>query len=72
MLKSIQQCSAFLGVGQSTVRRWIREGRVSTVRFGRRVLIRDETLKKLVDDAEAFQLEELQRPADTSHYDNHT
>ncbi len=40
------------GVGDSTLRRWIAEGRVPAVRLGRRVFIRREALAELIETAE--------------------
>jgi excisionase family DNA binding protein len=37
-----------LSAGDSTVRRWIREGRLPAVRLGRRVLVRREALDEFV------------------------
>ena len=52
MLLDVSTATRELGVGQSTLRRWIREGRLPVVRLGRRVLIRPETLEELVKSAE--------------------
>ncbi len=52
MLLDISTATHELRVGQSTLRRWIREGRLPVVRFGRRVLIRRETLEQLITAAE--------------------
>jgi excisionase family DNA binding protein len=40
-----------LRAGDSTIRRWIREGRLPTVRIGRRILIRREALERFVRSA---------------------
>lgn len=48
VLKSIQEASEFLGVNAMTLRRWIGEGKISVVRLGRRVLIREEVLEDLI------------------------
>lgn len=37
-----------VGVSHSTFRRWLKEGRVSFVRLGRRVLVRREALDEFV------------------------
>ncbi len=52
MLLDIQRASQELRIGESTLRRWIHQGRVSVIRLGRRVLIRQASLEKLIDDAE--------------------
>lgn len=53
MLKNVSESAKSLRVGESTLRRWIREGRLAAVRLGRRVLIREETLKSFVNAAES-------------------
>ncbi len=37
------------GIGESTLRRWIADGRVPVVRLGRRVLIRPRDLDALIE-----------------------
>lgn len=48
MLLDVQAATQELRIGQSTLRRWIREGRLPVVRLGRRVLIRPEALEELI------------------------
>jgi len=52
MLRDVQTAASELGVGQSTLRRWIREGRLPVVRLGRRVLIRPAALEKFLQLSE--------------------
>jgi len=52
MLMDVLAATRELGVGQSTLRRWIREGRLPTVRLGRRVLLRPEAVERFVRAAE--------------------
>jgi len=52
MLMDVLAATRELGVGQSTLRRWIREGRLPAVRLGRRVLLRPEALERFVRAAE--------------------
>ena len=52
MLVDVPTATQTLKIGQSTLRRWIREGRLPVVRLGRRVLIRPETLEEFIKDAE--------------------
>lgn len=40
------------GMGESTLRRWIATGKVPTVRLGRRVFIRPESLRELIRRSE--------------------
>jgi len=48
MLRDVQTAASELRVGQSTLRRWIREGKLPVVRLGRRVLLRPAVIKHLV------------------------
>ncbi len=53
MLLDIPAAARHLGgIGENTLRRWIKEGRVPAVRLGRRILIRQESLEKLIQTAE--------------------
>ncbi len=52
MLLDIAMAARGLKVGQSTLRRWVREGKLPVVRLGRRVLIRPETLDEFVHERE--------------------
>ncbi|MGE3152147.1 MAG: helix-turn-helix domain-containing protein [Nitrospiraceae bacterium] len=51
MLKDIHAVKSELRVGESTIRRWIRDGRLPVVRLGRRVLVRPEDLSAFVETA---------------------
>jgi len=52
MLLNVPSASRELNVGYSTLRKWIKEGRVPIVRLGRRVLVRPEALQRFVREAE--------------------
>ncbi len=53
MLLDISNAARMLGgIGESTLRRWISEGKVQVVRLGRRVMIRPEDLASLIDPPE--------------------
>ncbi len=52
MLMDVPTGSAYLRVGQSTLRRWIAEGKLAVIRLGRRVLIRREALEELIERSE--------------------
>jgi excisionase family DNA binding protein len=69
MLMSVDDASRYLAVHHGTVRRWIKGGRIPTVRIGRRVLIRVDVLEELVNDLERPKPEQLgvnrQVPPDT-------
>lgn len=53
MLLDVQTAAVHeLKVGISTLRRWIREGRLPVIRLGRRVLIRPAALEELIQRLE--------------------
>ena len=52
MLMNITSGATYLQLGQSTLRRWIADGKLPVVRLGRRVLLRREVLDALIDSAE--------------------
>jgi len=52
MLRDVQAAASELRVGQSTLRRWIREGRLPVVRLGRRVLLRPDVIEELITSNE--------------------
>lgn len=47
----VDEAADSLGVGRSTVWRWIQEGRLKTLKLGGRTLIRREELVRLLDEA---------------------
>ncbi len=51
-LRRVEEAATYLGVHYITVRRWIRQGRIPVVRFGTRVLIRQEALDQFIKQAE--------------------
>ncbi len=52
MLMNIKSGAIYLQLGQSTLRRWIADGKLPVVRLGRRVLLRREALDAVIDSAE--------------------
>ena len=44
-----QEVADFLRVHVGTVRRWIEEGKIETVKFGKRHLIKKEELQKVIE-----------------------
>jgi excisionase family DNA binding protein len=52
MLVDVATVAKELSVSVETVRRWIRSGRLESVRVGRRVLVRREALRHFVDPLE--------------------
>ena len=51
-LFNIQRGADYLGIGTSTLRRWIMKGEIPIVRLGRRVLLRQESLERFVKAVE--------------------
>ena len=47
----IEEAAQAIGVGKSTIWRWVHDGRVKTIKLGGRTLIRREELMRLLDDA---------------------
>lgn len=47
----IEEAARAIGVGKSTIWRWIHDGRVKTIKLGGRTLIRREELMRLLDEA---------------------
>jgi excisionase family DNA binding protein len=48
-LYKVREVSQLLGVGYSTLRRWIKLGRVRVVRVGNRYRIPESEVKKLIE-----------------------
>ena len=52
MVYSLKEASSRLGgVHESTLRRWIADGRIEALKLGRRVVITDEELRRFVAGA---------------------
>ena len=47
----VTEAAAALSVGTATVWRWVKDGKVKTLKIGCRTLIRREELVRLLDDA---------------------
>ena len=47
-LKSVEETAELLGISPWTVRSYIRDGKLRPVRLGRRVLLREDELERLV------------------------
>jgi len=52
---STKECASVLGLSVETVRRWIRTGKLKTISFGSKHLIRKETLDNFLKKHEAKQ-----------------
>lgn len=48
MLLDVRTAARELSAGESTLRRWIREGRLPVIRLGRRVLVDPAALETLI------------------------
>jgi excisionase family DNA binding protein len=49
----VPEAAHLLGMKESVLREWIREGRVPVLHLGRRVLVRSTTVERLVASGEA-------------------
>ena len=49
-LKSVEQAAKLLGISPWTVRSYIRDGKLQPVRLGRRVLLPEEELQRLISE----------------------
>jgi excisionase family DNA binding protein len=54
-LRSVKQAAELLGISHWTVRAYIRDGKLQTVRLGRRVLLTEEELERLVAENSGIQ-----------------
>ncbi len=61
MLKSVDESAAYLGIQPSTLRRWLYERRIASVKIGRRVLLRQEVLDDLIRKGERSALRPFRR-----------
>ena len=52
-LMSVVEAAGLLGISQWTVRAYIREGKLRPVRLGRRVLLTEDELERLVTENKA-------------------
>jgi excisionase family DNA binding protein len=67
-LKSVEETAALLGISRWTVRSYIRLGRLSPVRIGRRVLLEESELERFVREAKG---QEAESPADVPREADH-
>jgi excisionase family DNA binding protein len=51
-LRSVDEAAGLLGISKWTVRAYIRAGKLQAVRLGRRVLLREEELERLVVESQ--------------------
>jgi excisionase family DNA binding protein len=51
-LKSVEEAAQLLGISPWTVRGYIRDGKLQPVRLGRRVLLSEQELERLVSDGQ--------------------
>ncbi|BCW87523.1 hypothetical protein sos41_06530 [Alphaproteobacteria bacterium SO-S41] len=50
---SVNEAAKALGLGRTSIYRLIHEGRLETIKLGRRTLIKAASVRRLVDDAGA-------------------
>jgi excisionase family DNA binding protein len=51
-LKNVEEAARLLGISRWTVRSYIREGKLKPVRLGRRVLLAEDELERLVSESQ--------------------
>jgi excisionase family DNA binding protein len=51
-LKSVEDAAGFLGISKWTVRAYIKAGKLRPVRLGRRVLLPEEELERLIVESQ--------------------
>jgi excisionase family DNA binding protein len=49
-LLSIERAAEILGISAWTVRKYVRTGKIRPVRIGRRVLLEEQELRRIVDE----------------------
>jgi excisionase family DNA binding protein len=49
--RNVYDVAAFLGVTHGTVRQWIRQGTLEAIKIGRRVLVPQSAINRLVGEA---------------------
>ena len=49
-LRNVEQAAELLGISRWTVRSYIKTGKLKAVRLGRRVLLEESELERLVDE----------------------
>ena len=59
-LKSVKEAAGFLGISPWTVRKDIREGKLTPVRLGRRVLLEEAELERFIERSKRVQEAQLQ------------
>ena len=52
-LKSINEAAGLLGISPWTVRSWVKAGKLRPVRLGRRVLLSEAELERLIAESQA-------------------
>jgi excisionase family DNA binding protein len=50
---TVASAKAALGIGHTTIYRLINQGKLDTIKLGRRTLVKTASIRKLVDDLEA-------------------
>ena len=61
-LKSIEEAAGLLGISKWTVRAYIKAGKLRPVRLGRRVLVREEELERLILEGQDQCVQKLKLP----------
>jgi len=53
-LHSFKEGAGFLGLSPHTLRAWYQQGRIEGIKLGRRVLISEKELKRIVDEGKTI------------------
>jgi excisionase family DNA binding protein len=61
-LKSVEEAAGLLGISKWTVRNYIREGKLTPVKLGRRVLMEEAELERFVAEAKARAVAQVNQP----------
>lgn len=69
-LKSVEQAAGLLGISRWTVRSYVKTGKLRAVRLGRRVLVEQAELERLIADGKVL-LGDAQGPDDKGATEAH-
>lgn len=61
-LKSVKEAAELLGISKWTVRSYIRDGKLTPIKLGRRVLVEEAELERIVAEAKARAVAQVHQP----------
>lgn len=65
-LKSIQEAAGLLGISPWTVRAYVKAGKLHAVRLGRRVLVEESELERLVENGKSAETNQEKKQQEDS------